>query len=112
MKSKRDLKKEIKYIFSDLVGECMVLDLILPEEKHDELAQLVVDIALLQEQSLSNCTFSFDKSARDFASAHAYNQAKSQYFRQGYNALREQFNTRLGELVHELNRIAGYSKGE
>lgn len=112
MKSKRDLKKQIKYICSDLVGECMVLDLILPDDKHDELAQLVVDIALLQEQTLANCTFSFDKSERDFGSAHAYQQAKSLYFRQAYKALHEQFNTRLGELVHELNRIGGYTKAE
>lgn len=112
MKSKRDLKKQIKYICSDLVGECMVLDLIVPEEKHDEVAQLIVDVALLQEQTLSNCTFSFDKAERDFPSAHAYKQAKSQYVRQAYKTLHEQFNSRLGELVHELNRIAGYAKAE
>lgn len=112
MKSKRDLKKGIKYICSDLVGECMVLDLILPEDKHDELAQLVVDIALLQEQSLANCTFSFDKAARDFPSAHAYQQAKSQYVKAAFKVLHKQFNARLVELVHELNRIGGYTKAE
>lgn len=112
MISKRNLKKQIKYICGNLVGECMMLDVILPEEKHDELAQLVVDTALLQEKTLAQCTFSFDKSARDFASVHAYNQAKSKYVREAFNTLHKQFNSRLAELVHELNRIAGRSKAE
>ncbi len=112
MKSKRDLKKQIRYICSDLVGECMLIDLICPEDKHDEVAQLIVNLAALQEETLEHCNFSFDKAARDFASTHEYKKAKSAYYRQAYNALHEQFNARLSELVHQMNQIAGLAKAE
>ncbi|MDE7111200.1 MAG: hypothetical protein K2O38_04795 [Muribaculaceae bacterium] len=112
MKSKRSLKKQIRYICGDLVGECLLIGEICPEEKQDEVARLVVDLAVLQEQTLGHCSFSFDKSVRDFGSVSEYKQAKSQYVRKAYAALHDQFNARLSELVHRMNQIAGLAKGE
>ena len=112
MKSKRDLKKQIKYICGDLVGECLLIGEICPDDKQDELAQLIVDLAVLQEEALSRCTFSFDKAARDFASESEYKKAKSSYVRKAYNTLHDQFNGRLSELVHKMNQIAGLAKAE
>ena len=37
MKSKRDLKKQIKYICGDLVGECMLIGEIVTEDKQDDV---------------------------------------------------------------------------
>lgn len=112
MKSKRKLKKQIRYICGDLVGECLLIGEICPEDKQDAIAQLIVDLAVLQEKTLSHCSFNFDKSVRDFASEHEYKKAKSEYIRKAYVALHEQFNTRLNELVHDMNRIAGLAKAE
>lgn len=112
MKSKRDLKKQIRYICGDLVGECLLIGEICPDDKQDEVAQLVVDLAVLQEKTLSHCNFSFDKSVRDFASERDYKRAKSEYVRKAYATLHDQFNARLSELVHKMNQIAGLAKGE
>lgn len=110
MKSKRNLKKQIRYICGDLVGECLLIGEICPEEKQDEVAQLIVDLAVLQENTLSHCNFSFDKTRRDFDSDAAYKKAKSAYYRSAYAALHEKFNARLSELVHTMNLIAGLAK--
>ena len=112
MKSKRKLKKQIRYICGDLVGECLLIGEICPDEKQDDLAQLIVNLAVLQEKTLSHCTFNFDKSVRDFGSEREYKKAKSEYVRKAYAALHEQFNARLSELVHDMNQIAGLAKAE
>lgn len=110
MKSKRDLKKQIKCICGDLVGECMLIGEIVPEDKQDEVAQLVIDIAVLQESALEKVSFSFDKCERDFASRHEYAKARSKYYHAAYSKLHEEFNASLRELVHRMNELAGLAK--
>lgn len=110
MQSKRDLKKQIRYICGDLVGECLLIGEICPEEKLGELNQLIVDIAVLQETTIANTNFSFDKSAKDFASAHEYKAARSAYFREAFTTLHKQFNVALSDAVHRMNDIAGLAK--
>lgn len=110
MQSKRDLKKQIRYICGDLVGECLLIGEICPEEKQDELGQLIVDLAVLQETTLSHCNFSFDKSSREFDSEGAYRAAKSAYIRKAFNTLHDNFNASLREIVHRMNEIAGLAK--
>lgn len=112
MKSKRKLKKQIGYMCGALVNECLIVSEICTEEKQDELARLVVDLAVLLEETRSHCSFNFDKSVRDFGSKYEYNKARREYFRKAYVALHNQFNARLNELVHVLNRIAGLAKAE
>lgn len=110
MKSKRDLKKQIRYICGDLVGECMLIGELVAEEKQNEVGQLVIDIAVLQESTIDKVSFSFDKSQRDFANRHEYLKARSAYYRTAYSKLHEDFNERLRELVHRLNELAGLAK--
>lgn len=110
MQSKRDLKKQIRYICGDLVGECLLIGEICPEDKQNELGQLIVDLAVLQENTLSHCNFSYDKTSRDFATPAEYRRAKSAYYRSAYAALHQKFNARLSELVHKMNQIAGLAK--
>lgn len=110
MQSKRDLKKQIRYICGDLVGECLLIGEICPEEKLEELNSLIVDIAVLQESTVAKTNFSFDKSPRDFASAHEYAVAKSAYYREAFRTLHKQFNASLADAVHRMNDIAGLAK--
>lgn len=110
MQSKRDLKKQVRYICGDLVGECLLIGEICPEEKLGELNQLIVDIAVLQEDTVSKANFSFDKSVRDFPSAHDFKKAKSAYYREAYATLHKQFNGALSDAVHRMNDIAGLAK--
>ncbi len=110
MKSKRDLKKQIKYVCGDLVGECLLIGEIVPADKQDEAGQLVIDIAVLQESTLDKVSFSFDKSQRDFANRHEYLKARSAYYRAAFGKLHEEFNSALSEIVHRMNQLAGLAK--
>lgn len=110
MQSKRTLKKQIRYICGDLVGECLIIGEICPADKLPEVNQLIVDLAVLQESTIAHTNFSFDKSPRDFASESEYRKAKSAYTRQAFHTLHKQFNTALSECVHRMNQIAGLAK--
>lgn len=110
MQSKRDLKKQIRYICGDLVGECLIIAEICPEEKLGEVNQLIVDLAVLQETTISHCNFSYDKTPKDFASVAEYKKAKSKYFHDAFRTLHKQFNLALNDAVHRMNAIAGLAK--
>lgn len=110
MQSKRDLKKQIRYICGDLVGECLLIGEICPEDKQEELGQLIVDLAILQESTIAKATFSFDKTRKEFDSTIAYNKARSHYYREAYTKLHEQFNIALRDCIHRMNDIAGLAK--
>lgn len=110
MQSKRDLKKQIRYICGDLVGECLLLGEVCPEEKLDELNQLIVDIAVLQESTIAKANFCYDKTPKSFATGREYAKAKGEYFRAAYTTLHKQFNESLSEAVHRMNAIAGLAK--
>lgn len=110
MQSKRDLKKQIRYLCGDLVGECLLLGEICPEEKLGEVNQLIVDIAVLQETTISHANFSYDKSRKEFASLAEYKKAKSKYYHEAYTTLHKQFNTAIADAIHRLNTLAGLAK--
>lgn len=110
MQSKRDLKKQIRYICGDLVGECLIIGEICPEDKLEALNQLIVELAVLQESTIAKTNFSFDKSPKDFPTVHEYNRAKSAYYREAFTTLHRQFNASLQDAVHRMNEIAGLAK--
>lgn len=110
MQSKRDLKKQIRFICGDLVGECLIIAEICPENKLGEVNQLIVDLAVLQESTISKTNFCFDKTPGSFPSLHEYKKAKSAYYRQAFTTLHKQFNIALNDIVHRMNVIAGLAK--
>jgi seryl-tRNA synthetase len=110
MKSKRDLKKQVRYVCCDIVSELLLVGELVPEEKQDEVAQLVVETAVLQEQTIKHATFGFDKSIRDFANGAEYRKARRSYYRQAYAALHKEFNESLAKIVDSLNDLAGLGK--
>ena len=110
MQTKRDLKKQIRYICGDLVGECLLIAEICPEEKLGEVNQLIVDLAVLQESTISKTNFSYDKTRKHFATAADYRKARSAYFHEAFRTLHKQFNAALSEAVHRLNALAGLAK--
>lgn len=110
MQSKRTLKKQIRYICGDLVGECLLIGEICPAEKLNDLNQLIVDLAVLQESTIAKTNFCFDKCARDFGSEAEYRRAKSKYVRAAFATLHKQFNASLSDAVHRMNQIAGLAK--
>lgn len=110
MQSKRDFKKQIRYICGDLVGECLLLGEVCPDEKLDEVSQLIVELAVLQESTISKASIAFDKAVKEFPSRKEYNKARNAYFRTAFTALNKQFNEALQDCVHRMNVVAGLAK--
>lgn len=110
MQSKRDLKKQIRYICGDLVGECLLIGEVCPPDKQEALDRLIIDLAVLQESTIAKTNFCFDRSARDFDSPAAYRHARSRYFRAAFSQLHRRFNDSVRECVHRMNEIAGLAK--
>lgn len=97
MANKRELKKKIRQICGNAAVEVL---LSLPSEiSHN----IVLELAKLQTLSLSNVSFVFDHSAKDFENHKEYNKAKSKYNRAAYHRLKADFNKSLKEIVSQIN---------
>lgn len=104
MASKRDLKKSIKFICGDIAGECLFSETAfgLDEQK---IAQVIINLAELQDNSIANVSFSYDKSSKEFESYKEYRKAKAKYNKLAFNALKEQFNKNLQAIVKDMNSL-------
>lgn len=103
MANKRNLKKQISYICGDVATECLIAAEYVKGINVDEMRNIVCKLAVLQENALKSVTFAFDKTPAEFASRADYNKARSAYFKTAYKALRDKFNTRILEIVKEMN---------
>lgn len=103
MANKRDLKKQIKYICGDLATECIMAAEYVAGVDGKVMRQIVVDIALLQENALQNTSFSFDKIPSDFANRKEYNAAREKYYRTAFKVFHEKFMTRIQDIVKSMN---------
>lgn len=103
MASKRNLKKEIRYICGDLALESILTAEYVPGANISKLNELVARIAILQEHALRNCGFAFDKAVRDFDSKADYRKALASYNAAAFKKFREDFNAQTAEIVKELN---------
>ena len=88
MANKRDLKKQISYICGDIATECLIA------------AEYVKGI---NKDEMKNVSFAFDKVPGDFSSRNEYKKARAAYFKKAFAAHREKFNTRIQEIVKEMN---------
>lgn len=112
MQSKRDLKKQIRYICSEVVAECLLLGEVCPDDQLDEVNRLIVDIAILQEDTIAKMSIDFDKAAKEFPSRKDYNKARNAYYRKAFTTLTKQFNEVLSDCVHRMNKVAGLAKND
>lgn len=103
MANKRDLKKQIKYICGEVALECILTRECVEGTDSETLNNLVVRCAELQEKSLKNATFSFDKTPSDFESKAAYNKAAREYFHKAYATFYKEFNKNIQEIIDALN---------
>ncbi len=103
MANKRGLKRQIKGICGELAAECVMAMHVIPDIDSDKMHDVIASIANLQCASLRHATFGFDKSPRDFESAHDYKSAKYVYFKKAYGALVQEFNQKVEEIVKNMN---------
>jgi len=103
MANKRNLKKQVRYICGDLATECLIAAEYVKDIDKEKMRDIVARIAVLQENALKNISFSFDKVPSDFTSLKDYNTARAKYFRQAFHAYHSKFNSRVMEIVKEMN---------
>lgn len=104
MASKRKLKKQIHYACGDMAAETILASHFIEGFDRKIAEGLVSQIAQLQIETLSRCSFNFDHSPRDFENRAEYNRARRAYFKAAFKQLRNDFTARAQEIVHAMNQ--------
>ncbi|MDE6628426.1 MAG: hypothetical protein K2K36_03550 [Muribaculaceae bacterium] len=103
MANKRNLKKQVKYVCGDIATDCLIAGNYVKGVDPAVMRELVGKLAGLQDLTLKNISFAFDKAPRDFETRNEYNKARAAYFKKAYTSLREKFNARIQEIIKEMN---------
>ena len=104
MASKRNLKKQIRYICGEIAVECILARECVKDIDVAKMNEIVIKVADLQEKSVRNVSFAFDKVPHDFESRALYNKAAAKYFKNAYKVFYVEFNKHIQEIVKEMNR--------
>lgn len=101
--NKRTLKKKIRQVCGDLAAEILIARHIMTDIDNDVVTRIITDIADLQCETISNATFSFDKSMREFDNMAEFRKARSKYNRKAFHKLNEDLRNRVTAIVKDMN---------
>lgn len=105
MANKRDLKKAIRFACGDMAGECIFAESSIEGTDVAAWDQIVLDIALLQEEAVNRVSVSYGKTPRDFENKKEYNKARRVYFKQVEKALAEYMKAETEKIVAAMNAL-------
>ena len=105
MANKRNLKKAIRFACGDMAGECIFAENTIAGTDVAAWDQIILDIALLQEEAVNRVSVSFDKVPRDFENKKDYNKARRTYFKAVEKALAEYMHTETEQIVAAMNAL-------
>ncbi len=103
MASIRKTKKDIRYACGDIAAELLIASHIIKGIDREETNKIINDIASLQIDALSKCSFDFDKSHSDFDNGKAYRAARHAYTAAAFRKLKQEMATRMQEIVDKMN---------
>ena len=103
MASIRKTKKGFRYACGELAGELLVASHSIEDFKHEVTPEIIGQIAALQVDALTKCSFAFDKSKKDFADLKAYRKAKKAYSAAAFRKLHEEVANRMQSIVDSMN---------
>ena len=103
MANKRQLKKRVRYACGDMAAELLVASHCLKGFDRADVVRIVNEIASLQETTLANASFAFDKNRAAFDTPEAYRKARHAYFKAAYKKLDDEFMAKMAEIVKEMN---------
>lgn len=112
MANKRNLKKQIKYACGEVALEIILTRECVADTDIQALNDLIIRTAELQEKSIKNATFSFDRTPVDFDSKAEYHKAARTYFHLAYKRFHEEFNKSIQKIVDDLNKAIPQSQRE
>ena len=105
MASIRKTKKDIRYACGDIVAELLIASYIVKGIDKEETNRIINDIASLQIDALSKCSFDFDKSLGDYENGKEYRAARHAYTAAAFRKLKEDMATRVQEIVNKMNAV-------
>ncbi len=105
MASKRALKKRIYRICGDIANVILC-----ERDSRDNIDKaaantLVGKIADIQHATIHQCTFSFEKSEKNFSNGKDYHKALNSYRKKAYNKINKEFEANLGAVVKDMNAL-------
>ena len=103
MANKRNLKKQVKYVCGDIATDCLIAGNYVKGVDKKTMQELVGKLASIQDNTLKNISFSFDKTPGDFENRHAYYAARKAYYKKAFASLKDKFNDRIQEIIKEMN---------
>lgn len=103
MTNKRTLKKIVRLYCGDLAAECAMAIDVFDGINVEKMLENIRDIARLQETTLANISFSFDKTPSDFENKALYRKALHAYNKAAFAKLQKDFNEQVQEIVKNMN---------
>ena len=110
MANKRQLKKAIKYACGEIAGECIVAANTLENTDVDQWDNIVINVALLQQEAVNRVSVDYDKTPSDFDNKKAYKKARRTYFKQVEKALADYMHTQTEKVVEAMNALTPKAK--
>lgn len=106
MASKRQLKKAIYRSCGEIAGECIFASEVLaPESAQADWDSIIIDVALLQCESVNRVNVGFDRVPSDFATKREYNKARKAYFKQVEKAIGNYMTEQVQTVVERMNKL-------
>ncbi len=108
MANRRNLKKSIRYACGDIAGECIFAET--NAENVDKWDNIIINVALLQEEAIKRLSVPFDKTPKDFENKKEYRKARRAHFKQVEKALTEYMHTETKKVIEEMNALASQTE--
>ncbi|MBQ3959003.1 MAG: hypothetical protein II592_05280 [Muribaculaceae bacterium] len=105
MANKRNLKKAIRYACGNMAGQCIFAESILQDADIEKWDNIILNIAMLQEEAVNRVTVSYDRTRKDFANGREYKKARRNYFKQATKSISEYMKTEAAKIAAEMNAL-------
>lgn len=103
MSSIRRTKKEIRYSCGDIAAELLIASHAIKGFDRTTAREIIGEIASLQVDALSKCSFAYDKSLSDFENGKEYRKARRKYVAAAFRKLHEEVANRMQAIVDKMN---------
>ncbi len=110
MANKRQLKKAIRYACGEMAGECIFASETIEGTEIEKWDNIILDIAMLQEEAVNSIAAKFDKKPKDFETAKAYKDARRAYFKKAEKELSEYMHKETEKIVEAMNALVPKTK--
>ena len=110
MANKRQLKKQIRYICGDIAAECALAKYLVEDINREAMNEALIQIADLQQETLSRVNVTFDKLPKDFESLKAYNKAKTEFINKAFASINAEFNKGIQEIFKKMDSALSQKK--